>query len=83
MIGHDRTASGAMQALIDLLAASGLTPEWIAARIDALTHTNVPPAFRRAPAPERLTALDQALAAAADYERRIDPPDIGYIEELW
>jgi hypothetical protein len=79
MIGHDRTARGAMQALMGLLAARGLTSAWIAARIDSLTHTNVPPAFRRAPMPEQLTALDQAVAAAADYERRIEQPDLGYM----
>jgi hypothetical protein len=81
MIGHDRTTRGAMRALMDLLAASGLTPEWIGARIDGLTHSKVPPALRRVPPSDRLSALDRALATAAEFERRADPPDIGYITE--
>lgn len=84
MIGHAKTPYAAMHALMRLLASSGITPQWIADRIDRdLTHRTVPPALRRAPAPGRLSALDQALAAAAEYERRHSPADVRYIEELW
>jgi hypothetical protein len=82
MIGHDRTVRAAMRELF--LFALGLHPQQLAKWVDCdLTHTNVPPALRRVPSLVRLSALDQAAAAAADYERRIDPPAIRYIEELW
>jgi hypothetical protein len=83
MIGHAKTPYAAMQTLMDLLAASGLTPTWIAARIDSLTHTNVPPALRRPVPYIRLSALDQAARAAADFEHAADPLSVRYIEELW
>jgi hypothetical protein len=82
MSGHDRTVRGAMRELF--LAVALLHPERLAKWVDRdLTHTNVPPALRSVPSPVRLSALDEAHAAAVEFERRADPPDIGYIEELW
>jgi hypothetical protein len=85
VIGYDRTVRGAMRELFLVVARLG-GPERLARWVDHdLTHLVIPPAFRRAPTPERLSALDQAIAAAADYERRFcsSDTDIGYIEELW